>query len=226
MNALLPTTDQGRLPPIATPANRLLLETRGACFGYRSTPEEWVVRDVDLRLGRGDFLVLVGRNGCGKTTLLRGLLGLTPRKNGSIHWYVPQSSAGYVPQEAAMGHDTPATALDVVRSGSPATWRINSAQALELLCEVGLEKQASLRFGRLSGGQKRRVLIARALMGEPALLLLDEPTVNVDQETEQAMEILFEQLRGRGMAVLATTHAHHWARNADRLLVENGQVHG
>jgi ABC-type Mn2+/Zn2+ transport system ATPase subunit len=201
-----------------------LLELRGVSLGYGGDGDPFIVHDVDLTLAAGDFLLIQGRNGEGKTTLLRGLLGLVPRARGTLRWNVARHEVGYVPQEAAIEPDTPATALDVVRSADPAGWGGNRAAALSLLERTGRRDAAEARFTRLSGGQKRRVLMARALLGAPKVLLLDEPTANVDAETEAAMEGWVTALRDEGAAVIAISHAADWAPSARRLLLARGRL--
>lgn len=209
-------------------ARDVMLELRGLSLGYAPAPAPFVVRDVDLELRAGEFLILQGRNGSGKTTLLRGLLGLVPRARGTLRWHVPRRAIGYVPQEASIEADTPATALDVVRSVDPAGWSANADAAREVLARMGLEGFAGMRFSDLSGGQRRRVLFARALLCAPKVLLLDEPTANVDAETEAGMEGWVNALRAtHGTAVLAISHGTEWAPGARVLDFAHGRiVHG
>jgi ABC-type Mn2+/Zn2+ transport system ATPase subunit len=206
-----------------SPGDRPLLELREVSLGYAAAPAPFVVHGVSFVLEAGEFLLIEGENGSGKTTLLRGLLGLVPRSQGLLRWSVAASEVGYVPQEAALEPGTPATALDVVRSADPAGWRVNREEALALLDKAGLSAHATRRFWELSGGQRRRVLFARALLGKPKVLLLDEPTANVDAETEATMEAWIEALRaGQGTAVLAITHSPEWAPAARRLRLRKG----
>jgi ABC-type Mn2+/Zn2+ transport system ATPase subunit len=203
----------------------VVLELKGLSLGYAPAPAPFVVQDVDLELRSGEFLILKGRNGCGKSTLLRGLLGLVPRSKGLLRWHVSQGEVGYVPQDAAIESGTPATALDVVRAADPARWAFNAAVARALLARTGLDAAAGTRFTELSGGQRRRVLFARALLGDPKVLLLDEPTANVDVETESEMEGWVNDLRAeRGTAVLAISHGTEWATSARVLHIVRGKL--
>jgi zinc transport system ATP-binding protein len=205
--------------------NGVVLELKGLSLGYAPAPAPFVVHDVDLELRAGEFLILQGRNGCGKSTLLRGLLGLVPRSKGLLRWHVSQGEVGYVPQEVAIESGTPATALDVVRAADPARWATNAAAARALLARTGLEAAVGTRFTELSGGQRRRVMFARALLGGPKVLLLDEPTANVDVETESEMEGWVNDLRAeRGTAVLAISHGTEWAASARVLNLVRGEL--
>lgn len=206
-------------------ASTPVLELKGLSLGYASAPAPFIVNDVDLTLNAGEFLILQGRNGSGKTTLLRGLLGMVPRSRGTLRWHVERREVGYVPQEAAIERDTPATALDVVRAADPAHWTSNAKTARALLARTGLESAAGARFTELSGGQRRRVLFARALLGSPKVLLLDEPTANVDAETESEMEGWVNALRAESdAAVLAISHGTEWAPSARVLNLVRGRL--
>jgi ABC-type Mn2+/Zn2+ transport system ATPase subunit len=205
-----------------------LLDLTDVALGYPENGEVVpLLQGVSLSVAQGEFVVLEGANGSGKTTLLKGILGMLPPLRGTIRWHVERTRIGYIPQEATLDPDIPATALDVVMTAAFNVWPRNKANALAMLAQVGLADKAQVPFGKLSGGQKRRTLLARALAGEPAILVLDEPTVNVDRETEQAMETLLAGLCRNGhVGVLAVTHAAHWARQARRLRLEQGGLHG
>jgi ABC-type Mn2+/Zn2+ transport system ATPase subunit len=198
-----------------------LIELEGAAFGYDGG---FQVRDVSLRIEPGDFVLLTGPNGSGKTTLIRGILGLVPGTLDRVRWGVPRDRLGYVPQESAIHPDAPATALDVVRLGRASAWGKAKSSAVEALGEVGLEAVARRRFGTLSGGEKRRVLLARALVAAPRLLILDEPVANVDAESERRIEARLRALTAEsGVGVLASSHSPGWVRDARRFRLRNGR---
>jgi ABC-type Mn2+/Zn2+ transport system ATPase subunit len=202
-----------------------LIRLHDAAFGYAA--ETPAIRVADLTLAAGDFVLLTGPNGCGKTTLIRGLLGMVPWASGGIDLRTGRERIGYVPQEGGVEAGGPATSLDVVRSALPFGWGAGRRAAAEALDKVGLPHKASAPYGSLSGGQRRRVLVARALAADPALLLLDEPIANVDEETSAALEALLAGLCAReGKAVLAAVHDPLWGREARRLKVEKGVLHG
>jgi ABC-type Mn2+/Zn2+ transport system ATPase subunit len=199
-----------------------LLELESAAFGYGAG---FTVKNVTLRIEAGDFVLLSGVNGSGKTTIIRGILGLVRKTAGSVRRRISADRIGYVPQESVIHPDIPATALDVVRIGRSTSWTGGREKAMEALSTVGMQAMAKTRFGRLSGGQKRRVLLAKALVRDPLLLILDEPTANVDRDTAVRIESLLYQLTtDSGVGVLAAGHSDTWAARARRIPIGNGAM--
>jgi len=150
------------------------------------------VEGVSVTLARGETIVLAGPNGSGKTSLLKGLMGLVPLQSGQVKWFGQplerfreQRRLGYVPQQAPIQR-APMTALEVVELGAradPGKWferRHVRSKALSALERAGAARLATRPFGKLSGGQRQLVLLAKALVGEPDVLLLDEPTTGLD----------------------------------------------
>lgn len=176
-----------------------------------------VLQDVTLALNAGEFLGLVGPNGGGKSTLLKVILGLLVPSHGRVRVLGTEPvrarrRVGYVPQHVDFVRDFPISARGVVLMGrlgrgTPLLGyrRHDRAVAMSSLQEVGLTEIADRPVGQLSGGQFQRVLIARALATEPEILLLDEPTANLDPRAERD---LFELLKGlnRRMTILVVTH--------------------
>ncbi|WP_309135141.1 ATP-binding cassette domain-containing protein [Cellulomonas sp.] len=177
-----------------------------------------IVRGVDLSVPAGQVLALLGANGSGKSTLVRSLLGVVPVASGSVHLLgaplgprVPWDRVGYVPQRMAAGGGIPATALEVVGSGllhgrrllPPRDRRARARAALETL---GVGHLLHRRVQELSGGQQQRVLIARALVRDPRLLVLDEPTSGIDLPTQEAFVRTVASLRDAGTTVLVILH--------------------
>ncbi len=204
-------------PPPRSPA----LAYRRCCAGYADGP---VVRDVDLEVSPGECVALLGPNGAGKTTLVRAALGLARVHSGHLevlghpHDRLPAGAGlGYVPQRHTAATAVPATVAEVVAGGRlggsgplrrllPAQRRRDRTAVLGALERVGLRDRARTPLAELSGGQQRRVLLARALAGAPRLLLLDEPTAGVDTGAARAVAaVLREQLDG-GTAVVLVTH--------------------
>ncbi len=206
-----------------------LIRLRAAAFGYGGKA---VVSGVDLEVGAGRFLGIVGPNGSGKTTLFRGILGLVPVLAGSSE----RASGvvfGYVPQRESLDAGYPLAALEVVEMGAyrrldalrrPA--RAERAAALDLLARVGLATEARTPFSELSGGQRQRVLIARALLTRPDVLLLDEPTSGVDRGAQERILELLRELHGEGLTILLVSHHLGLVREAvgEVLVVAEGRV--
>jgi zinc transport system ATP-binding protein len=179
-----------------------------------------VLRDVSVRITPGEVVAVLGANGSGKSTLVRAILGLVPLNAGRVTLFgTPQRRfrqwwrIGYVPQRLGAGSGVPATVAEVVASGRlarrgvlrPAGGADRRAVA-EALQAVGLTERAGDPVVTLSGGQQQRTLIARALAGQPELLVLDEPTAGVDSASQDAFA---EALRGfvaGGRTVLLVAH--------------------
>lgn len=188
-----------------------LMKVTDGVWGYR-TPSGWFLpaKPVSFAVAEGEIVMLSGDNGSGKTTILRGLLGLTDKESGQVQWDVSREKVGYVPQESVIDGSVPASALDVVRTGQPMDWGSSKERACRAMAQVGIEDLRGSLFGSLSGGQRQRVLVARALIGSPSLLVLDEPTVNVDSETAVQIGVLLEELRQNGLGMIITSHVRDW----------------
>jgi zinc transport system ATP-binding protein len=189
------------------------VELEGVSLTLRGVP---VLEDVTLRIERDDYLALLGPNGGGKSSLLKVVLGLLEPDQGGVrvfgqHPRHARGRIGYVPQYFRFDRDFPIRVLDVVlmgRIGSGRLGSIGSADrdaALAALARVEMEPAAARPIGALSGGQLQRVLIARALVQRPALLLLDEPTASLDERIERSVWELFAEL-SREMAVVVVSH--------------------
>lgn len=187
---------------------------RDLAFGYDGRT---VLSDVNLSIPRGDFVTVLGPNGSGKTTLLKLALGLLQADAGTIEVLgtsprKARQRIGYVPQHPRLDPLFPVNALDVVlmgRFGSAPAWggwrRDDRERALAALAEVGLADRQGSHFASLSGGQQQRVLIARALAGDPEMLLLDEPTSNLDAQVEEEFFRLLDELNKR-LTILLVSH--------------------
>jgi len=198
-----------------------------------------VLKGVTLAVEPGEFCALLGPNGAGKTTLLRGMLGLLPVLAGRIEYGFDRrtSPPGYVPQRESLDPIFPLTVLEVVLMGTFArlrplqpAGRRQHRLAAECLAQVGLDAIAKQPFWALSGGQKERILIARALAAEPRLLLLDEPTAGVDPgATVAIMDVITRLNRERGLTVVLVSHQLRIVRQVVRSVIwvdDGGAVKG
>lgn len=196
---------ESKLPAVAV--TNLSLELRGVL----------VLESITFNVEQGEFLGLIGPNGGGKSVLLKTLVGLIEPTSGSVQIFgkspkAARGSIGYVPQFARFDTHFPVTVLDVVlmgRLGLRPFTRAYSAEdrtvAQELLVKVQLADAANQHIGKLSGGQLQRVLIARALAGEPKLLLLDEPTASLDSRVGQNFYDLLKEL-SRSLTIVLVSH--------------------
>ncbi len=175
-----------------------------------------VVSDVSFELNRGDYVCIVGENGAGKSSLLKGILGLAKIQGGKLEYGDGMSRAdvGYLPQQRDYQKNFPATVKEVVMSGflnkmglRPYYNRVEKAKAMEILSDFGMADYVRASFGSLSGGQKQRVLLARAMCATDKLLLLDEPTTGLDPvATEELYELLKRLNREKKTTILMVSH--------------------
>ena len=175
-----------------------------------------VLDDVTLSVYDGDFIGIVGPNGGGKTTLLRVILGLEKPSEGSVKVFGGSPGSfpgriGYVPQRLFFDRDFPISIRELVLMGRLSNKKmvqhynkIDREKADEAICTAGLERLAERRIGDLSGGELQRALIARALAGDPELLLLDEPTASIDPQMKTTIYDLMEHLKEKLTIVLVT----------------------
>jgi len=174
-----------------------------------------ILEDVNLFVKEGEFASIVGPNGGGKTTLLKLMLGLIKPDTGKVRVFgKPPEQArekiGYMPQYAHLDMNFPATVLDVVLMGRLAKRKLwfskqDRQKAAIAIDEMDMASYINTGFSELSGGQKQRVLIARALCSNPSILLLDEPTANVDHETEVNLFSILQKLNN-DMTILLVSH--------------------
>jgi zinc/manganese transport system ATP-binding protein len=197
-------------------SNSALVRFSGVSCGYDNRA---VLRDIDLTIDEGAFVGIVGPSGAGKTTLLRAIVGAVPRVSGELTFdgrpvgRGGTPGVGWVPQLETVDWNFPATVGEVVLMGrwSERPWRAWASRedlaAVEALLErLGIGGLGRRHIRELSGGQQQRVFLARAMIGEPRLLLLDEPTSGVDLKTRDDILHLLADLNGDGMTIVMTTH--------------------
>ena len=197
----------------------LAVELAGVSFGYRAGQS--VLEGVTLKLGEGEFVAVAGPNGGGKTTLVRIILGLERPTAGtallygeSAHRFSRRRTLGYLAQRSVLGGDAPATVREVVSAGRLAAGgligpmrRRDRELVAEAIGRVGLAAQADAPVRTLSGGMQQRAFIAKALAGEPSLLVLDEPTTGVDAESQESLAALLDGLHSDlGVTIVYVSH--------------------
>ena len=191
------------------------IEVRDLTVAYRESPVLW---DIDLDVPSGALMAIVGPNGAGKTTLIKAILSLIRPAAGQIRIFGQPyrsvaSSVGYVPQRGSVDWDFPTSVLDVVLMGlyGRLGWirrpgRDERSDAMAALDQVGMAELAHRQISQLSGGQQQRVFLARALVQDARIYLMDEPLQGVDATTERTIIDLLRTLQSSGKTVMVVHH--------------------
>ncbi len=197
------------------PRNGAAIEVSDLTVAYGERPVLW---DVDLIVPYGVLMAVVGPNGAGKTTLVKAMLGLVRPAAGRVlingRPYAEQRRlVAYVPQRGTVDWDFPTSVLDVVMMGRYGAlgWirrpgRRERDLALDALGKVGMDELANRQISQLSGGQQQRVFLARALVQDAGIYLMDEPFQGVDATTERAIVTLLQELRAQGKTLVVVHH--------------------
>ena len=195
-----------------------LIETRDMSLRYSDAP---VLSHVDFAISKGEIVTVVGPNGSGKSTLIRALLGALKPTKGSV-LRQPGLKIGYVPQRLAIDASLPMTVARFLSLPD----RKDAAAVAAVMARVGIEGLNSRQMTALSGGQFQRVLLARALLVQPDILILDEPTQGLDHPGVESFYRLIEEVRQETKAaVLLVSHDLHVVmRASDRVICLNGHV--
>jgi zinc transport system ATP-binding protein len=214
--ALVPGVGNGRVTKPSP--RRELISARGLVL---SRGGRTLLQDVDIDVAAGEIVTLIGPNGAGKTTLVRVLLGMLPPNRGEVR-REPGLRVGYVPQRLDVDRTIPLTAARFVALG----WRAASAEIERALAEVGAAALLERPLSELSGGELQRVVLARALVRTPELLVLDEPVRGLDYAGEAEFYTLIGRLRSeRGLGVLLVSHDLHIVMaQSDRVICLNHHV--
>ena len=191
---------------------KIAVQFDSVSFAYGDVP---VLESASFHIHQGEFAALIGPNGSGKTTVLKLILGLERPAAGRITLFDAaadwRNRLGYVPQHAPADRSFPVTVHDVVRMGllhpSRGYHAGARAAAIEAMEQADIADLAAKPWRALSGGQRRRVLVARALAARPELLILDEPTANMDEESEARLFETLGKLKGSA-TILIVTHDH------------------
>jgi zinc transport system ATP-binding protein len=214
--------------------NSQIILTENLSFSYNG---ETILENVNLTVHENDFIWIVGPNGGGKTTLLKLILGLLKPKTGTIKVFgdSPQKARrhmGYMTQHISLDSQFPVNVTDVVLMGrlgngeSMGPFRsIDKEITREVLHQVGLYQYRNKPFAELSGGQQRRLLIARALVSQPKILLLDEPTANLDANSEKELFELLKELN-ENLTIILVSHDPAFVSDfVKRAVCVNKEVH-
>ena len=191
--------------------------------------EERVILDnVNLTVNQGDFVAITGPNGGGKTTLLRIILGLIKPTKGTIEFYSKKKSIGYLPQKNMIDSHFPITVREVIKSGLLGSKGISSEEKNHLvqktLEQIELPELADRPIGRLSGGQLQRVLLGRAIIAQPSLLVLDEPLSYIDKHFETHIYRLIAEIAPHSTILLVSHEMSMIASMANRHLLVDRSV--
>lgn len=191
------------------------IEVEDMTVAYLNKPVLW---DVDIRIPQQQITAIIGPNGAGKSTFMKAVLGLVRPLSGTVlfqggSYRQMYKKIGYVPQKEAVNWDFPTTVLDVVLMGrySALGWfkRVSKQDrilALSALAELQMEDYALRQISELSGGQQQRVFLARALVQDAEIYLLDEPFAGIDKTTELQIIYILRQLKQRGKTILVVHH--------------------
>ena len=202
-----------------------MINIKDLCFSYSNKPP-YLLKDINLNIPEGIYLSIVGENGSCKTTLIKLILGLLKPTSGSIE--VQSNSIGYVPQRLdSFNSQFPITVKEVLSCHKKSLKNIN-INISSILETVNMKDYETRLLGMLSGGQQQRVAIARALASKPTIILLDEPTGNLDsQNSEEVMDLLKISQRRYNQTIVMVTHDAMMANKADRIItIEDGQIVG
>ena len=205
--------DKPLIPPASAKATRsVIVEARDLTIRY-DKEREAALENVTLELHTGEQAALIGPNGAGKSTLIKAMMGLLRPSSGSLDVFIDPLKIGYVPQNEDVKWDFPVTVRDVVMMGCTRRigwlrqptrehWQIVDSA----LDHVGLSELGHVQIGELSGGQRRRAFIARALAQDARLLILDEPFSGVDASAQAELMHVIDHLNADGMTILLSTH--------------------
>lgn len=216
------------MPSVAESQQAEVVRAEGVVYTYASRGKEQRRRigQVDVVVRRGERVAVVGPNGCGKSTLINLLSGASTAQAGSVSWFGALTGAA---MRRRIGVVFQSPSLDDLLTVRETLWLAGrllhmdrdaiKRRASQLIEQLGLESRVGDRVGALSGGLARRVDLARAIMHQPQLLLLDEPTAGLDDESASAFNTMLDQLADQGVAVVCATHTLDEVRLASRVLV-------
>lgn len=181
------------------------------------TKQNWLVSGVDMRIDKHEVISMIGPNGAGKSTLVKLILGLLPLTTGHIH-RASNLQLGYVPQRFSVDNILPLRVQDLLNQANKN--RLNQAQHQQLFDALTIKPLLSQQLNYLSGGEMQRVLLARALLEKPDLLILDEPMQGLDPESEADLYRFIDHLpQFLRCAMLVVSHDLHWVMQGSRHVI-------
>ena len=222
--------------PIKKPVGKVVLEFSHVSFSY---PTQQVLTNTSFHIHEGEAVALIGPNGAGKSTILKILLDLEKANSGTIKLFGTtvkegKRNIGYVPQYAQYDSAFPISVFDVVSMGLLTPWKSRYTkqdnrdvqEALELM---NVDHLSNRPYYALSGGQRRRVLVARALASHPKMLILDEPTANMDSSSELNFYEALNKIKGKTTILIVTHDTSYVSSLTDRVLcvgehIKNGHI--
>ena len=219
-----------------TPSNTNIpvIDIQNLSFAYH---QSWVLENVNLQIQEKDFVAVIGPNGGGKTTLIKLVLGLLTPTQGHVRIFgrsphLARQNIGYVPQNTEVNRSVPMTVEQAVLMGcirGGGGWRrftrADRSRAEEAMQQTGVQDLACKQMSDLSGGQKQRVMLARALVADPKLLLLDEPTANIDTQGQSRFYDFLQQLNARATIVVVSHDIMVLSTCIKSVVCVNRQVH-
>ena len=188
-----------------------LLDINNLSLGYEG---ETIINNISFSVNEKDFILVIGSNGVGKSTLIKGILGMIKPITGEINYNINKKLVGYMPQDLKIEENFPASVFEIVLSGlinqmgfRPFYNKKDKTKAIEALKILGIEDLKNKNFTELSGGQRQKVLLARSLCATSNLIVLDEPSNNLDQESKVEFYSILKHLNeGHNIAIIMITH--------------------
>jgi len=206
----------------------MIVSLKNISFAYDAAK---ILDNVSFSVNKGEYVAFIGPNGGGKSTAIKLILGFLKPQRGAIYVSTGLETMGYVPQQNLIDKAFPISVLDVVKQGALAQLKwwggfskeIHS-KAFELLKMLRCQTLAKRSFGTLSGGQAQKVLIARSLMCDPEILLLDEPTANIDVDSEQSIYSFLNSLKRKKTIIIVSHDFDAIMKNVDRVICFQNSV--
>lgn len=188
--------------------------------------EHLAIKNINLSINSNEYVCLVGKNGSGKSTLLKAITGLIKKETGNIEFKIDKSDVAYLAQNNMTDENFPATAKEIIMTGTqkhhikPFYTKANEDAFINIIKKLKIENIINKKIGDLSGGQRQRVLLARTLISNPKILLLDEPCSGLDSNTIKSFYNILDELhKTTDITILMATHDLHNITNQNIRIV-------